>query len=48
MDALEIPPGPEVGRLLRLLEGARVAGKFRKRDEALLLAESLAEEKWIR
>ena len=29
MDALGIPPGPEVGRLLRLLEEARVEGRSR-------------------
>jgi hypothetical protein len=46
MDALGIPSGPEVGRLLRLLEEARVQGKVRNREEALRLGASLVEEKW--
>jgi hypothetical protein len=33
-----------VGRLLRLLEEARVEGKIRNRDEALCLARSLLEK----
>ena len=41
MDALGIPPGPEVGRLLRLIEEARVEGKVENRDQALRLAGSL-------
>jgi len=41
MDALGIPPGPEVGRLLRLLEEARVEGEVKNRNEALRLAGSL-------
>jgi putative nucleotidyltransferase with HDIG domain len=43
MDALGIPPGPEVGRLLRLLEEARVEGEVKNRDEALRLAGSLKD-----
>jgi tRNA nucleotidyltransferase/poly(A) polymerase len=45
METLGIPQGPEVGRLLRLLEEARVEGGIRNRDEALRLAESLAQER---
>jgi tRNA nucleotidyltransferase/poly(A) polymerase len=41
MVTLGIPPGPEVGRLLRLLEEARVEGTVKNRDEALCLAGSL-------
>jgi tRNA nucleotidyltransferase/poly(A) polymerase len=44
IDALGIPPGPIVGRLLRLLEEARVEGKITNRSEALLLARSLLDE----
>jgi hypothetical protein len=44
IDDLGIPPGPLVGRLLRLLEEARVEGKIQNRDEALRLARSLFEE----
>jgi hypothetical protein len=43
--ALGIAPGPDVGRLLRLLEEARVEGKISDRAEAIRLAESLLEEK---
>lgn len=43
MAALGIPPGPEVGRLLRLLEEARVEGQVKNRDEALRLAGSLRD-----
>jgi poly(A) polymerase len=44
IDALGIAPGPTVGRMLRLLEEARVEGKITNRSEALLLARSLHEE----
>jgi tRNA nucleotidyltransferase/poly(A) polymerase len=44
IDALGIPSGPMVGRLLRLLEEARVEGKITNRSEALLLARTLLEE----
>jgi poly(A) polymerase len=44
IDTLGIPPGPMVGRLLRLLEEARVEGKITNRSEALRLARSLLEE----
>jgi poly(A) polymerase len=38
MAALDLPPGPEVGRLLRLIEEAQAAGELRSRDEALAFA----------
>ena len=44
IDALGIPPGPTVGRLLRRLEEARVEGKVSDRAEALRLAGSLLDE----
>ncbi len=44
IDALGIPPGPAVGRLLRLLEEARVEGKITDRAGAIRLARSLIEE----
>lgn len=37
MAALDLSPGPEVGRLLRLLEEAQAAGEVNSRDEALAL-----------
>ncbi len=43
IDALGIPPGPTVGRLLRLLEEARVEGKVADRAGAIRLARSLLE-----
>jgi tRNA nucleotidyltransferase/poly(A) polymerase len=45
IDSLGIPPGPVVGRLLRLLEEARVEGRVKNRAEAIRLAASLLEEK---
>lgn len=38
MDALDLRPGPEVGRLLRLIEEAQAAGEVGTREEALALA----------
>jgi tRNA nucleotidyltransferase/poly(A) polymerase len=38
-DELGIPPGPEVGRLLALVEEERAAGTISTRDEALALVE---------
>lgn len=35
MDLLDIPPGHEIGRLLRLLEEAQAAGEVSTRDEAI-------------
>jgi poly(A) polymerase len=41
MDALNIDPGPRVGRLLRLLDDARIQGRIRDREGALDLARAL-------
>ena len=41
MEELGIPPGPLVGRLLSLIDEARVQGRVRSRAEALRLAASL-------
>jgi putative nucleotidyltransferase with HDIG domain len=38
MAALQLEPGPEVGRLLRHIEEAQAAGEIASRDEALALA----------
>lgn len=38
MDLLDIPPGPEIGRLLRLIEEAQAAGEVTTRAEALQMA----------
>lgn len=38
MQALQLPPGPEIGRLLRLIEEAQAAGQISSRTEALALA----------
>jgi tRNA nucleotidyltransferase/poly(A) polymerase len=38
MEALQIPPGPEVGRLLELIREAQAAGEVRTSPGALLLA----------
>jgi poly(A) polymerase len=35
MEALGIPSGPEIGRLIRLLEEGQAAGEIKTRDEAL-------------
>ncbi|WP_029214699.1 CCA tRNA nucleotidyltransferase [Kallotenue papyrolyticum] len=40
---LGIAPGPQIGRLLELIEEARFAGEVRTRDEALALAQRLRE-----
>ena len=40
MDALAIGPGPEVGRLLRLIEEHQAAGEIETREEALQLAQT--------
>jgi hypothetical protein len=37
-DELGLPPGPEVGRLLELIEEERAAGAISTREEALALA----------
>ncbi len=38
MQALQLPPGPEIGRLLRLIEEAQAAGQISSRAQALALA----------
>lgn len=38
MAALDLTPGPEVGRLLRIIEEAQAAGEIATREEALALA----------
>lgn len=38
MDGLGLEPGPEIGRLLRLVEEAQAAGDIHSKDEALALA----------
>jgi poly(A) polymerase len=38
MAALDLSPGPEVGRLLRLIEEAQASGELRSREEALAFA----------
>jgi tRNA nucleotidyltransferase/poly(A) polymerase len=35
MQLLDIPPGPEIGRLIRILEEAQAAGEIHSRDEAI-------------
>lgn len=42
MRALDLPPGPEIGRLLDLLREAVAAGEIRTREEALDLARESA------
>jgi putative nucleotidyltransferase with HDIG domain len=37
MELLAIPPGPEVGQLLRLLEEGQAAGEIRSKEEAIQL-----------
>ena len=38
MDALDLIPGPEVGRLLRLIEESQAAGELTTREDALQFA----------
>jgi hypothetical protein len=38
MDALDLSPGPEVGRLLRLIEEAQAAGQLTSEAEAIAFA----------
>ncbi len=42
MQELELTPGPEIGRLLRLLEEAQAAGQLTTREEALAFARQAA------
>ncbi len=41
-DELGLPPGPEIGRILALIDEERAAGTIATRDEALALAHALA------
>ncbi len=43
-DELGLPPGPEIGRLLELVEEERAAGTISSRDEALELVRREAEK----
>jgi hypothetical protein len=43
-DELGLPPGPEIGRLLALIEEERAAGTITTRDEALALARKAHSE----
>ncbi|MGH3133715.1 MAG: hypothetical protein ACRDNY_08270 [Gaiellaceae bacterium] len=43
-DELGLPPGPEIGRILALIEEERAAGTITTREEALALARSRADE----
>lgn len=45
MKALDLPPGPEVGRLLRLLEEAQASGEVHTKDEALAFVQKLVQKK---
>jgi Poly A polymerase head domain/Probable RNA and SrmB- binding site of polymerase A len=43
-DELGLPPGPEIGRILALIDEERAAGTISTREEALAFARSLAAE----
>jgi hypothetical protein len=43
-DELGLAPGPEIGRILAIIDEERAAGTISTREEALALARSLAEE----
>ena len=43
-DELGLPPGPEIGRILALIDEERAAGTISTREEALALARSLSGE----
>jgi tRNA nucleotidyltransferase/poly(A) polymerase len=43
MQALDLPQGPEVGRLLDAIEEARAAGEVASREDALILAQRLIQ-----
>lgn len=44
MEALDLEPGPLIGRLLNIIEEAQATGEIRSSDEALQLARRLADE----
>jgi hypothetical protein len=43
-DELGLPPGPEIGRILAVIDEERAAGEITTREEALALARSLSAE----
>ena len=43
-DELDLPPGPEIGRILAAIDEERAAGTIATREEALALARRLADE----
>ena len=43
-DELGLPPGPEIGRILALIDEERAAGTISTREEALALARALEED----
>jgi poly(A) polymerase len=43
-DELGLQPGPEIGRILAIIDEERAAGTIATREEALELARVLAEE----
>ncbi len=43
-DELDLAPGPEIGRILAIIDEERAAGTISTREEALELARSLAED----
>ena len=43
-DELGLPPGPEIGRILAVIDEERATGTISTREEALALAQSLARE----
>jgi hypothetical protein len=43
---LGLPPGPEIGRILALIDEERAAGTISTREEALALARSLSGAEW--
>ncbi|HEY4621962.1 MAG TPA: hypothetical protein VIG93_09700, partial [Gaiellaceae bacterium] len=43
-DELGLPPGPEIGRILALIDEERAAGTISTREEALALARSISGE----
>ena len=45
MQELDLPPGPEVGRLLNAIEEARAAGEISSREEALALASTICQQR---
>lgn len=44
MQALDLEPGPLIGRLLDIIEEAQAAGEIRSQDEAIQLARRLVDE----